>query len=79
MRVGFRALSDVRSGSVLGARAGELHGSDAYFADVIRIAADLNLRDSRNYLGNADGDEKLVRSGVALEEDVGAAHVRGRR
>ncbi len=75
----LRALGGVRSGSVLRARAGELHGSDAYFAEVIRLAADLDLRDSRNHLGHADGDEQFVGPGVALEEDVGAANVCGRR
>ena len=69
----------LRRRRVLRARSGELHGCDANFANVGRFAADIDLRDAGNHLRHAHGDEEAIWPGIAFEENVGAANVRGNR
>ena len=79
LRIVLGLLRHVRSGRVLRARSGELHRRDANFANAGRFAADIDLRDAGNHLRHAHGDEEAIGSGVAFEENVGAANVRRSR
>ena len=43
------------------------------------LAANFDFRDAGNYLRHANGDKQLVGPGIALEENVRAADVSGKR
>src|SRR5712692_5484854 len=71
-----RLRSQVWSGRKVGALPGEPQGNDLNRMNVVGTAANLYFRDARDHLWHAHRDKQMVGAGVALVENVRAAHVR---
>ena len=61
------------------ARPGQRQRHDPHVANVIARRQHLDVRDARNGIRRPHRDEQSIRSGDGLNEDVGAADVRGGR
>ena len=70
-----RTPCDVRHRRELGAGTGERQRHDPDLVHIVAGGENLDLRDAGNRVRRPDGDQQAVRTGHAVEEDVGAADV----
>ena len=77
LRIVRRAGGDVWNRRKPGAWSGERQRHDAYVAHVGRGGPDFDIGDARNDLRRTDGDEHAIRTGLTVEEDIGAADMGG--
>jgi hypothetical protein len=77
-RVVGRSHRAVRHRRELCARTGERQRHDPHAADVVAGRQDVDVRHAGDRVRRADRHEHTIRTGLPLDEDVGAADVRGR-
>ena len=69
------ALRQVRHRGELCAGTGERRRHDVDNVNIIGGAAHFDLRDARDDRGGADGDQQVVRAGLAFVENIRAAYM----